>query len=77
MLVYIFRGLGSVFAVTESADGQNLPTRWAPWNSFKSLEMVKGAPQLGIDVDECLEDIAKHGFYLTDAHVRITEQAIS
>lgn len=77
MLVYLFRGPGRVFAVTEDADGKNLPARWAPWTPFKSLEMVKGTPQPGVDVDECLDDIEKHGFHLTDAHVRITEQAIS
>jgi hypothetical protein len=76
MLVHIFRGPGRVFAVTKDADGTNLPTKYQPWTSFKSLEMRKGEAQAGVNVDECLDDIEKYGFHVTDAHVRITEQAI-
>ena len=76
MQVHIFRGPGRVFAVTRDADGKNLPTKFKPWTSFKSLEMGKGDAQAGVNVDECLADIEKYGFHLTDGHVRITEQAI-
>jgi hypothetical protein len=31
----------------------------------------------GVNVDECLDDIDDHGFHLTDAHVRTTQQARS
>jgi hypothetical protein len=31
----------------------------------------------GVDVTECLDDIEKYGFHLTDAHKRITGQAVS
>jgi hypothetical protein len=39
--------------------------------------LVRGQPQPGLRVDECLDDIARHGIHVTDAHVRITEQAIA
>jgi hypothetical protein len=75
MQVHIFRGPGRVFAVTKDAGGNNLPKRYEPWNAFKSLEMTRGEAQAGVNVDECLDDIEKFGFHLTDAHIRITEQA--
>ena len=76
MLVHIFRGPGRVFGFTGDETGSNLPPKYAPWSAFKSLEMTSGVPQPGVNADECLEDIATHGFHLTDAHVRITEQAV-
>ena len=77
MQVHIFRGPGRIFGVTADPDGANLPARYAPWAAFKSLAMHKDEPQPGIDVNECLDDIAKHGVHVTDAHVRITEQALA
>lgn len=76
MQVHVFRGVGRVFAVTESSNMDNLPARYAPWTPVKSIEVVRGQPQSGLNVDECLDDIARHGIHVTDAHVRITEQAI-
>ena len=76
MQVHIFRGPGRVFAFTKDAGGNNLPTEYEPWTSFKSLEMSEGVSQAGVNVDECLDDIEKYGFHLTDAHVRITGRAI-
>ena len=76
MQVHLFRGPGRVFAVTMDAEGKNLPAKYAPWTSFKTLEMKRGEPLPGVNVDECLEDIEKYGFHLTDAHVRITEQEV-
>jgi hypothetical protein len=38
--------------------------------------MTRGEAQAGVDVEECLDDIESYGFHMTDAHVRITEQAI-
>jgi hypothetical protein len=35
-----------------------------------------GEPRAGADTNECLEDIEKRGFHITDAHVRITESVI-
>ena len=77
MLVHIFRGPGRVFGCTADATGANLPSRFAPWSPFKSLEVSRGGePRPGLNIDECLDDVAKHGFYITDAHVRITESLI-
>ncbi len=72
--VHSFRGPGRIFAFTQDQGGANLPPRYAPWTAFKVLDMHKGEPQAGVDVDQCIDDIAAHGFHLTDAHVRITEQ---
>jgi len=73
MLIHIFRGPGRVFGFTQDAMGVNLPSQFAPWNSFKSVELSRGEPRPGVNTDECLDDIEKHGFHITDAHVRITE----
>jgi hypothetical protein len=74
--VYSFRGMGRVFGFTGDSAGANLPPGYGPWAPFKTLEMVRGTPVPGVNVDECLDDIAAHGFHITDAHVRITQQAL-
>jgi len=76
MQVHIFKGPGRIFAVTTDAAGANLPSRYAPWAAFKTIELQKGLPMPGLDVDECLGDLETHGVHLTDAHVRITEQVL-
>ncbi|RNF84482.1 hypothetical protein [Montanilutibacter psychrotolerans] len=76
MQVHIFRGPGRVFAFTTDASGANLPTKYAPWDAFKAVELQTGVPTPGVDVDDCLHDIEVHGIHVTDAHVRITEDAI-
>jgi hypothetical protein len=38
--------------------------------------MLQAQPMPGVDVDDCLRDILKFGVHITDAHVRITEQAM-
>lgn len=76
MQVQIFKGAGRVFCVVEQGGGQALPGQYGPWTEFKSLEMQPGQPQPGVEVDECLDDIARYGFHLTDAHVRITDKAL-
>jgi hypothetical protein len=77
MLVHFFRGPGRVFGATEDTTGGNLPSRFSPWTAFKSLELQRdGAPTPGLNTNECLADIEKHGFYITDAHVRITETVL-
>ena len=77
MLVHIFRGPGRVFGVTQDATGGNLPSRFCPWTMFKSIDLSRdGQPTPGVNANECLEDIEKHGLHITDAHVRITESVI-
>lgn len=74
MQVHIFRGIGRVFGCTEEAMGANLPTQYGPWSVFKTLDLDReGPPAPGLNTKECLDDIEKYGFYITDAHVRITE----
>ena len=75
MRVHIFRATGRVFGFTEDEKAGNLPTQYGSWTAFKTLEMTRGEPQPGVNVDECLDDIDKHGFHLTEAHVRITQHA--
>ncbi len=76
MEIQAFRGAGRVFAFTGDPKGGNLPRRFGPWTAFKSLDLNRGQAQAGVDVESCLDDIEAHGFHLTDAHVRITEQAL-
>ena len=73
MRVHVFRGAGRVFGFTLESTGANLPRRYGAWSAFKVLDMTRGEAQAGVNVDECLDDIEKHSFHLTDAHIRITE----
>ena len=77
MRVHIFRGIGRVFGVTEQATGANLPSQYGPWSTFKTLDLNRdGEPTAGVDTNECLDDIEKHGFHITEAHVHITESVV-
>jgi hypothetical protein len=77
MKIHIFRGPGRVFGFTEDAAGANLPPRFAPWNPFKSISLSRESePVAGVNTDECLDDIERFGFHITDAHVRITDAAV-
>ena len=77
MRVHLFRGTGRVFGCTEDPAGGNLPPRYGPWVAFKTFDMNRvDEPRPGVNVDDCLDDIDKHGFHMTDAHVRITESAV-
>jgi len=73
--VHIFRGPDRIFGVTGDSSGENLPSRYRPWAAFKTLEMVRGQAQPGVNVGECLDDIDKFGFHITDGHLRITAAA--
>jgi len=78
MEIHLFRGQGRVFGCTRDAAGSNLPSQYGPWTLFKTLDMNRGEePRPGIRTDECLDDVEKYGFHLTDAHVRITESALA
>ncbi len=61
MQVHIFRAEGRIFAVTENGQGENLPTKYGSWAHFKAVDMYKGVPMPGVNVDECLDDIARFG----------------
>jgi hypothetical protein len=77
MQVHIFRGSGRVFGFTEVASGDNLPSKFGPWNPFKAMELNRDAvATAGVNAAECLDDIEKYGFHITDAHVRITESVV-
>jgi hypothetical protein len=76
MQVHIFRGPDRIFGFTAHSDGTNLPSQYAPWTAFKTIDLTRGTTQAGVSVTECLDDIETHGFHLTDAHVRITERAV-
>ncbi len=78
MKVHIFRGQGRAFGFTEDKAAANLPSQYGPWIHFKTVEMNKGVPTPGgVNTDECLGDIERYGYHLTDAHVRITERDLA
>ena len=77
MQVHIFRGEGRVFAFTLDSDGSSLPAKHGRWSAFKSVDLVRGQTRPGVNVEQCLDDIEQHGLHVTDAHIRITEQAIN
>lgn len=76
MQVHIFKGPGRIFGFTENQSGDNLPRKYAPWTAFKTIELLRDVRTPGVDANECLDDMAAHGVHVTDAHVRITEEAI-
>jgi hypothetical protein len=76
MQVHIFRGSGRVFGCTGDATGNNLPSKFGPWNLFKAIELKRDVATPGVNAVECLDDIEKYGFHITDAHVRITESVV-
>ncbi len=76
MQVHIFRGAGRIFAVTEGSDAERLPVPYGPWTPFKTIDLIEGQAQPGLNVAECLDDIKRFGVHVTNAHARITEEAI-
>ena len=73
MKIHAFRSIGRIFGFTQDATGANLPAKCGPWTAFKTIDLTRdGAPTPGVDAHECLDDIEKYGFHVTDAHVRIT-----
>ncbi|MDB5439349.1 MAG: hypothetical protein JWM33_1776 [Caulobacteraceae bacterium] len=75
MQIHIFKAADRTFGFTQDGAGANLPTQHGAWRPFKVKELVRGQGKVGFDVDQCLEDIDKHGFHLTRAKARVTEQA--
>jgi hypothetical protein len=76
MEVHIFRGSGRIFGFTADSTGANLPTKYAPWTAFKTLELLKDTPVPGVEVNDCLQDLEEFGVHVTDAHIRITQEAL-
>jgi hypothetical protein len=75
MQVHIFRGPDRIFGLPPTATEPIFRRGYAPWTSFKTIDLTRGTTHAGVNVIECLDDIEKYGFHLTDAHVRITERA--
>lgn len=76
MKVDLFRVRDRVFAAVASGGEAVLPESHRPRTPFKSLDPARGEVQPGLAVEECLDDIERFGLHVTDAHVRITEQAM-
>jgi hypothetical protein len=74
--VHIFRGTRRVFGFTKDGTAANLPGQYGPWTAFTIVKMTRDEPKQGVNTDECIDDIEKYGFHLTDAHVRITERVV-
>jgi hypothetical protein len=58
------------------ATGANLPLHFAPWTSFKPIELTRDEPTPGLNTNECLDDIEKYSFHITDAHTRLTQTMV-
>lgn len=72
-----FQGHRSRFRLTKDGTAANLPGQYGPWSAFKVVKMTRDEPiQGGVNTDECIDDIEKYGFHLTDAHIRITERVV-
>jgi hypothetical protein len=69
--VHVLRGQDRVFGFTPDEQRTNLPRRYGPWTTFKTIEPHHDEPYQGVDVSVCLDDIGKHGFHLPAAHKRI------
>ncbi len=65
-----------MFGVTLDPAGQNLPNQFAPWSPFRSITLQRDVSTPGLNANECLDDIQRYGFHITDAHVRITDQIV-
>ena len=76
MTVHLFRSTGRIFGCTADAKGANLPSELAPWTAFKTIELQRGVPTPGLNTDECLDDIERFGYHITDAHMRVTEKYV-
>jgi hypothetical protein len=74
MQIHIFRATGRVFGFTQVESGSNLPLDLGKFNYFRAIAMMRGESHQGVNVDEYLDDIERHGFHVTDAHVRITDR---
>jgi hypothetical protein len=72
MTLYAFKGPGRVFGFSTNPQGANLPKNF-PWEPFKTIELDRGVEVPGVHIDECLDDVERYGFHLTEAHRRITD----
>jgi hypothetical protein len=76
MQIHTLRGSGRDFAFTQDEGGGNLPAQFAPWTLFKTFDLNRGDEDTNFNVNECLDDIDKFGFHLTDAHRRMDPQGL-
>lgn len=76
MQIHIFRGPGRILGFTAHSSDENLQKKYAPWTAFKTIDLRRDDRTPGVDANQCLDDIEANGEHLTEAHVRITEEAI-
>lgn len=62
---------------TGDTEGTILPVDHGLWLAVKSVDLVGGQMHPCVDADQCVDEIEQYGFHVTDAHVHITEQALS
>jgi hypothetical protein len=62
MQVSIFRGPDRIFGFTAHCDGTNLPSQYAPWTAFKTIDLTRGVTQAGVNVTECLMTLRSTAF---------------
>jgi hypothetical protein len=74
MEVFIFKGVG-VHGFTSDQTGKNLPAEFGPWNFIRSEAMNAGeGPRIGVNTDDCLVDIERKGFHISDAQIVISRR---
>jgi len=69
MEVFVFTGVGAS-GFTQDKTGANLPAQYGPWTFRNSVVMNAGEGQrIGVNTEQCLADIQRHGFHVTDARI--------
>ncbi len=76
MQVHLLHALVPISGFTSDSTGAILHADPGDWKPFKAVDMTRGLPIPGVEAGACLEDIAVHGFHVTNAHVRTTDKFV-
>lgn len=74
MYVYVFEGPEGVLGFATHSDGLTLPATHRPWVLINRLIMSDDDDDRPIvRTRECMDDIQRYGFHLTQGNRRVTE----
>jgi hypothetical protein len=77
MHVFIFQSQSDagIVGITAQRDGKNLPGQYAPWKAIGNGALQSGGSLAGITegADHVLAAIAKDGYFLARANVRVAQ----
>jgi hypothetical protein len=77
MEVHVFTAKNWEFGFTADRLGSNLPPKYGPWTFLKTIDVERGEKPLNlVKPDECLDDIGRYGFYITENRIRITQKVV-